>query len=231
MRTITRAPGACVAILWSSSSASAANCSTPLRWACAMSAARLIVLPKAIRCGGDAEPEAEVDLAARGAVELAAQRGDRGDDLGGGVGLDRVVNGRVAEAGIEGPVLGAEHVEIEDHRRTVEVGRADEAILRGRDGADRGVVVEESCGLARKGGSVSHAHLHQSRGLQPRSSQKRRYRRYVSSPRWGTLQRRVRWRRKGAYEASARRNQAKTDRPSPFSQRGAALAAEALKLR
>ena len=52
MRRITRAPGAFSAILTSSASESAANCRTPTAWAWAMSAARLIVLPKAICSAG-----------------------------------------------------------------------------------------------------------------------------------------------------------------------------------
>ena len=56
MRRITRAPGACSASLCSSSSASAANCSTPTAWACAMSAARLMVLPKAMWLAGTPSP-------------------------------------------------------------------------------------------------------------------------------------------------------------------------------
>ena len=56
MRMITRAPGACAAIFLSSSSASAANCSTPAAWAWAMSAARLMVLPKAMRSGATPRP-------------------------------------------------------------------------------------------------------------------------------------------------------------------------------
>jgi hypothetical protein len=56
MRTITRAPGACSASLTISSSASAANCSTPTARACAISAARLIVLPKAMWHAGTPSP-------------------------------------------------------------------------------------------------------------------------------------------------------------------------------
>ena len=70
----------------------------PRACAWAMSAARLMVLPKAMRSAATPSAEAEVDLAARGAVEPAAERRHRRHHLGRRVGLDRVVDGRVAEA-------------------------------------------------------------------------------------------------------------------------------------
>ena len=72
---------------------------------------------------GHAEPEAEVDLAARGAVEAAAERRHRRHHLGGGVGLDRVVDDRVAEPLLERAVLRPHELEVEDHGRPVEVVR------------------------------------------------------------------------------------------------------------
>ena len=170
-----------------------------------------MVLPKAMRWGATPRPR-QRSISPREAQSNWPPRAASGrDDLGGGVGLDRVVDGRVAEAAVEGAVLGAQHVEVEDDRRAVELGRADEGILR----APRRRWSRGGCRRVRAG-SPAKAAAYRMRisispgGSEPRSSQKRRYRRYVSSPRWGTLQRRVRWRRKGAYEASGRRNQAET---------------------
>ena len=212
MRTMTRAPGAWRAILRSSSSASTANCSTPMAWACAMSAARLMVLPKAMWVAGHAEREAEVDLAARGGVEAAAQRGDRRDHLGRRVGLDRVVDGRVAQA--RRPARGTSPASRRG-RRPSSAGRSRARGYR-RPGA---AVTAVSAGWMSRNcaGSPAKAAACRMRisispgGLDPRSSQKRRYRRCVSTRSRGLTEARAlaSW---CAYEASRPRNQAKTDR-------------------
>ncbi len=116
--------------------------------------------------GGDAECQAEVDLAARGRVEMRALRGQGRDHLGGGVRLDRVVDHRLAEALRQRVVLRAQHVEVEDDRRTVEFARADVGILARRNLRVERMSVKAG-GITRQGGSVAHAHLHQSREATP----------------------------------------------------------------
>ena len=83
----------------------------------------------------DAERQAEIDLAARGGVEVPAKRRHRRHHLGRRIRLHRIVDRRVAEAGLERAVLGPHHVEVEDDGRTVEVARADVGILLRGDGA------------------------------------------------------------------------------------------------
>ena len=181
MRRITRAPGAFSAILTSSASESAANCRTPTAWAWAMSAARLIVLPKAMWLGRHAERAAEVDLAARGRVEMRAFGGERGHHLGGRVRLDRIVDRGVAEAGLERAVLGAQHREVEHHRRAVELMGADVRVLTRADRGGLGVGIGKDGG--RPGGRSRSTLVISIRpgGVRPRRFQKRRYRRYLSS--------------------------------------------------
>ena len=125
-----------------------------------------MVLPKAMRSARDPEPEAEVDLAARGAVELAAEGGHGRDHLGRRVGLDRVVDAWRRR----GRPSSARYLARSTSRSKTTVGRSKsrarmKASCRAVTALSGRVNVEESSGLARKGGSVSHAHLHQSRGI------------------------------------------------------------------
>ena len=113
---------------------------------------------------GNAQAEAEVDLAARGRVEMRPLGGEGCDNLGGGVRLDGIVDGGVAQALGQRIVFRAQHVEVEDHGRRVEVMAADIGILRRAHGADGGVLVDLVYGNAPKGGGVQHGHLHQTRG-------------------------------------------------------------------
>ena len=195
MRMITRAPGACAAILWSSSSASAANCSTPGGVGVGDVGGALDGVAEGDAVAGHAEAEAEVDLAARGAVEPPAELGQRRHDLGRRVGLHGVVDRGVAEARRERAVLGAQHLEVEDHRRPVELARADVGVLARGNRARR----PDGCRRVRAGSPAKAAacrmRISISPGLVPEFP-KETLPSLREFSRKGTLQRRVRWRQR-----------------------------------
>ena len=117
MRMITRAPGACAAILYEL----LLGIGRELLDADGVGVGDVGGALDGVAEGDVARPgtpsdEAEVDLAARGRVETPAEGRDRRDHLGRRVGLDRVVDRGAAEAGLERAVLGAQHLEVEDHR-------------------------------------------------------------------------------------------------------------------
>ncbi len=101
--------------------------------------------------GPRAQAQAELDLCAGGCVEARSEVHETLDDLTLGVGLDGVVDARLAETGLEGAVLLFHAIDVEHERRAVELLATD-------------VVFDAGCtrnsGARREIGYVSvHGHL------------------------------------------------------------------------
>ena len=101
--------------------------------------------------GGRALAKANLDLAARGGVEVRAKLDEAGDHLTSGVGLDRIVDVGAAETGLQRAVLRLDPINVDHQRRPIKVMRGDKGIK-----ARRGV---EAGGGIRPGKHYSHGHL------------------------------------------------------------------------
>ena len=159
--------------------------------------------------GGDAEAEAEVDLAARGAVEAPAQLGQRRHDLGRGVRLDRVVDRGVAEAGRRARGTCARSIS----RSKITVGRSKsrermKASCRAETALIAGWMSKSRAGSPAKA-AACRMRISISPGLVPEFP-KETLPSLREFSRKGTLQRRVRWRQERHMRPRACRNQAET---------------------
>jgi hypothetical protein len=109
----------------------------PARCAKAMSEGRFTVLPKEIVSGRAPSAEAELDLAARGRVEMRAERHKPLHDRAGGVGLHGIVDVGVAETRLQRAVVRFHDIDVEDKGWAPEILRRREGFESGRD-SERG---------------------------------------------------------------------------------------------
>ena len=93
---------------------SKAKSSTPSAWASAISASRLMVLPKESRVRGNAERVAAGELALAGDIEAGAERGERRHHLGRRIGLHRIEDRGLGKERLKHAISGADDIEIDD---------------------------------------------------------------------------------------------------------------------